>query len=96
VHEAACHKVAVWLQTRPELSPDVLSCPPAVAALISKCWAQDPQQRPSAAEVIEEINAIEAGLEGEGGSSSAAEAAGAGAAAPAAEAAAAAAASTHA
>lgn len=33
-------------------------CPPALAALISACWAQDAQDRPSAADALQQLRGM--------------------------------------
>jgi serine/threonine protein kinase len=43
--------------TRPPISPD---CPPAIKALITKCWKGDPEERPTFQEIADETLSIAA------------------------------------
>lgn len=53
----ACLPAAVILQvSQMGLRPAIpANCPHALAALMRRCWASDPAQRPTAAEVAEEL-----------------------------------------
>ena len=61
--ESAPTHVAVALQVahhggRPPLPKSSNAWPPELIELVTRCWAQDPQQRPSAADVVWELQGM--------------------------------------
>lgn len=46
------------LRTRPPLPPPGPACPPQLLALIGRCWEHDPRVRPSAKEVLAEVEGM--------------------------------------
>lgn len=45
----------VPMVTRGERPPIPAGCPPAYEALIRRCWASDPKDRPTAASVLKDL-----------------------------------------
>ena len=43
---------------RPPLPPEPRACPPAYVALMTRCWAREPEARPTFRQALEELQAM--------------------------------------
>lgn len=60
---AVCWQVIYAVSVRKERPAMSVWCPPALAKLIRRCWAEDVKTRPSAREVVAELGGLIAAAE---------------------------------